>query len=1190
MNLGSVVMEIHVSRAARDRYQFDETLFTYNGTVIFANFHAVRIFAEKINQKRDLINFPEQAVFPSQLNAVGLIHEVTHHVFKVYRDQRNPQLMSQMQAALQQRLGPAAVDAALLRFVNDFPPISVYRGQTDARTFLSNTTNGVPNRHLMLEEMIMLWIANSNPAFEPFSELFGDESLRKDTAYYQMMSNVHTFFDSQPGVGVGEPNLIDLLLTPARVAPHSLEAQLDYIRQHWGAIVGAYIYRLLSSLDLIKEEGRMFLQVGAGVGEHAEVPIYEAGAYEESERFSPDRDWMPQLVMLAKNAYVWLDQLSKKYERRIATLDQIPDEELDALQEWGFTGLWLIGLWERSGASQRIKQMCGNPEAVASAYSLYDYQAAQALGGEAGCNNLRERAWQRGIRLASDMVPNHVGVDGRWVMEHPDWFVSLDHSPFPAYSFNGPDLSWDERVGIYIDDHYYSRTDAAVVFKRVDRWTGSEKYIYHGNDGTSMPWNDTAQLNYLNPEVREAVIQTILHVARQFPVIRFDAAMTLAKKHFQRLWFPEPGSGGDIPSRAGYGMTRELFDALMPQEFWREVVDRVAVEAPDTLLLAEAFWLMEGYFVRTLGMHRVYNSAFMHMLRDEDNAKYRQLMKNTLEFDPEILKRYVNFMNNPDERTAVDQFGKDDKYFGACTVLSTLPGLPMFGHGQVEGYSEKYGMEYQRAYWDEWPDDHLIERHQREVFPILHRRYLFAEVRDFLLYDFYATDGHVNEDVFAYSNRYGDERGLVVYHNKFATVSGWIRTSVAFSVKIGNGDARELVQRSLGEGLGLSDDGEVFCIFRDYTAGEEFIRSSKDMVERGLFVHLDAYKCHVFLDFREVRDDETRRYAELNAYLDGRGVPSVDEAIRETFLQPIHRPLRELINAEMFNRLMAARVAVHEDGQSNGAIDKAIIDDVEQKMLTLMREAKTFVDATGDEEVIAKDISSKLQVILSLPVLEQQLPKSKTRHRAAIASLNNEIMDASELWDSVWSWLFIHSLGRLITEEAYEQQSRSLIDEWLLGHVITRALEDKGLDERAVLHALVRVKQLTSQQRWFERHKIAQVYAMLESWLSDTAVRQLLGVNRSQGILWFNKEAFDRLLWWMLFVAVVSVTADSKHNKTETTSIIVACYDTIEKLQKAADSAGYQVEKLLDAVRSQTVEAKPKAKTTKKTTSRKKAQ
>ena len=97
-------------------------------------------------------------------------------------------------------------------------------------------------------------------------------------------------------------------------------------------------------------------------------------------------------------------------------------------------------------------------------------------------------------------------------------------------------------------------------------------------------------------------------------------------------------------------MTREAFDAAMQEEFWREVVQRVADEVPDTLLLAEAFWLMEGYFVRTLGMHRVYNSAFMNMLRNEENDKYRQLIKNTLVYDPEILKRYVNFMNNPDEK------------------------------------------------------------------------------------------------------------------------------------------------------------------------------------------------------------------------------------------------------------------------------------------------------------------------------------------------------------------------------------------------------------------------------------------------------------------------------------------------------------------------------------------------------------
>ena len=130
-----------------------------------------------------------------------------------------------------------------------------------------------------------------------------------------------------------------------------------------------------------------------------------------------------------------------KYGRPISRLDQIPDEELDTLARWGFTGLWLIGLWERSRASQRIKQLCGNPEAVASAYSLYDYQMAADLGGESAGQDLRDRAWRRGIRLASDMVPNHMGIDSPWVIEHPDWFISSPYSPFPSYTFNGPDLS-----------------------------------------------------------------------------------------------------------------------------------------------------------------------------------------------------------------------------------------------------------------------------------------------------------------------------------------------------------------------------------------------------------------------------------------------------------------------------------------------------------------------------------------------------------------------------------------------------------------------------------------------------------------------------------------------------------------------------------------------------------------------------
>jgi len=1125
--------EFHVSRQARDLYQFDDSLFALDGNLLIANFYAARLLAQKMNARRDLLRFPEQAVRAGQINAMGLIDEVLHFVVGLYRQQQNPQAMAQALAWLDERLGAEAVDAALLRFAADFPPVAVYRRQLPLEVYVQGETDGVPHRQLLLEEMLMLWLANANPAFSPYLELFDDDALEQTTAYRRIIAELHAFFDTQPPFGPDQQNLVDMLRAPAIAVPHSLAGQLEYIRQRWGHLLGRYLYRLLGSLDLIREEEK---PVFGGPGPARVVDF--AGLELEAERFSPDSDWMPRLVLIAKNTYVWLDQLSKKYQRPITRLDHVPDEELDRLAHWGFSGLWLIGLWERSRASQRIKQMCGNPEAVASAYSLFDYQIANDLGGEGAYHNLRQRAWQRGIRLASDMVPNHMGIDSRWVIEHPDWFIGLDYSPFPGYTFNGPDLSWDERVGIYLEDHYYDRSDAAVVFKRIDRWSGSTRYIYHGNDGTSMPWNDTAQLNYLNPQVREAVIQLILDVARRFPIIRFDAAMTLTRKHYQRLWFPEPGSGGAIPSRAEHGLTREQFDAAMPAEFWREVVDRVAQEAPDTLLLAEAFWLMEGYFVRTLGMHRVYNSAFMNMLRDEKNADYRAVIKNTLEFDPRILKRYVNFMNNPDERTAVDQFGKGDKYFGICTMMATLPGLPMFGHGQIEGFAEKYGMEYRRAYWDEQVDGYLVERHEREIFPLLRRRHLFAEVDHFLLYDFFTPAGSVDENVFAYSNRAGDERSLVVYHNRYADTRGWVRTSVAYAAAGG------LTRQSLGQGLALPDDERAFCIFRDHLSGLEYIRNCHELHERGLYVELGAYKAHVFLDFRLVWDNEWRQYAHLAEYLAGRGVPRIDEAMQEILLRPVHEPFKALVDAATLRRLLDARLR-----QPDAAPDPALLDEVEGMALRLLQAAKQVSGGSNDEAAIAQEIRRKLAAMLELPVLAARRPE------LAEEGLEPLLAELDDLftWGVLLGWLFTHALGSVVSAAEGAQISRSWLDEWLLGRILASALTGLGLDETAAWQAVAVVRVLITHQRWFDSEAPAaeRPYVTLESWLRDDEVRQLLGINRYQGILWFRHESFLALLRWMLLVAVVSHGVDPADGAV------------IEALRRAEAESGYRVERLL---------------------------
>jgi len=1158
------MMEFHISRAARNHYQFDLLLYATSGNVIFANMRAVRLFAQKMNAHRDLARYPEQTIRSGQLNAMALIDEILHFVIHKYRQQTDPRIMEAALTWLEEQVGKPRLDKALEMFNHEFPSLVVYLGQSSSQEYLDGQTlllgEWVSNRSIVLEEMLTIWLANENPAFASFHELFDDAGLARNSAYIQIIDSLRDFFDQQPPFGPDSQNLIEMLRSPALAVPFSLSGQLEYIRSRWGFLLEDLILRLLVSLDFIKEEDRVIF---SGPGP-ATVYTFD-GLEQELERFSADRDWMPNLVLIAKNTHVWLDQLSKKYQRPIYRLDQIPEEELDLLAHWGFSGLWLIGLWERSPASRRIKQMRGNPEAEASAYSLFEYTIAGNLGGEEAYRTLRKQAWQRGIRMASDMVPNHMGIDSRWVIEHPEWFISLDSSPYPSYTFNGENLSWDSRVGIYLEDHYYDNSDAAVVFKRVDFWSGQEKYLYHGNDGTSMPWNDTAQLNYLLPEVREAVTQTILKVARQFPIIRFDAAMTLAKRHYQRLWFPEPGSGGDIPSRAEHSMTREQFNAVFPVEFWREVVDRVAQEAPDTLLLAEAFWLMEGYFVRTLGMHRVYNSAFMNMLRDEKNLEYRLVIKNTLEFDPEILKRYVNFMNNPDERTAVDQFGKGDKYFGIGTLLATLPGLPMFGHGQVEGFTEKYGMEYRRAYLDEQADPQFVDRHEREIFPLLRKRYLFAGVANFLLYDFIDSGGNVNEDVFAYTNRVGGERSLVIYHNKYAKAEGRIHTSAAYLVKESDGEQRRLVQRNLGEGLGLHHDADHFTILRDQITGLEYIRSNQDIYQHGLYIELFAYQAHVFTEIREVQDTSQHEYARVAAQLNGKGIYSIEQARKEISLQPVQSAFKELVNSGQIQWLITQRT---QTDQMPG-----VIGEVNEKLVFLLGKIKGYQPSQEDEHLLAAAICQDIERFLQFSArVAGQCKNARGKEAKAFAYLSSALSNYGEdalntghpvFYGVVLSWMISRRLGSMhpdAQEDDAAKISRFLLKDWRLDETISHLLVDLGAEVTTAWRYARMVKLLVTHDQWADQFRDAKgeldAFDLMESWLQDVEVRQFLGVNFYEGIEWFNKELLEEWLGWMIWAALLEKPASKKR--------LQEAYQAIQQILKAESESGFQVDRLLE--------------------------
>jgi len=1120
----------------------------------------------------------------------------------------------------------------LLTFVEQFPGSSVIRGLETPKHWLAGTTEGTPNRAAALEELLLLWTANRNEAFRPFEELFEDKTLAEKTVYRRVTQQMPEYFATRPLIpieGAKPVNLLELLRAPAQNSPASLSDQLALIRRLWKPLLGESLERfLLMAGEILREEelaiwmqfnppdaqaeaaARHRRETGQQqwptISSHAEVPVFGDPAH-EYEKFSADTAWMPTTVLIAKSTYVWLAQLSKQYGRRIARLDEIPDEELATLSRRGLNSLWLIGVWERSRASKTIKQLCGNRDAVASAYSLFDYRIAEDLGGEAAYINLRDRAYRHGVRLASDMVPNHMGIDSPWVIEHPDWFISRQDSPYPAYSFNGPDLSHDGRVEIKIEDHYFEQTDAAVVFRRRDRSSGETRYIYHGNDGTSFPWNDTAQLDYLNPAVREQVIQTILHVARLFPVIRFDAAMTLAKRHFHRLWFPGPGASGAIPSRAEYGMSQAEFDKHMPQEFWREVVDRVAAEVPGTLLLAEAFWLMEGYFVRTLGMHRVYNSAFMVMLRDEENAKYRSVIKNTLEFDPDIMKRYVNFMSNPDERTAIDQFGKGDKCFGVAALMATLPGLPMFGHGQIEGFTEKYGMEYQRPRYDETADHWLVERHDREIAPLLHRRSLFAESSNFLLYDFFEDSGSVDENVFAYSNRNGGERALVVYNNRYGSTHGTIDFSAAYADK----GAAQLRQQRVAEGLGLTGDSAFVLAYRDSLTGLEYLRRANVLAERGLTIDLHAYQCHVFLDWRELRVTAERRWDRLCDQLNGRGVPNLDDALVNLELRPVHDALRLQLDPAAVR--LFADLAEHPRTLAGGRDKKIERERVEffelawSRCESFLRVAQTAYTSrvSGEKHLAPRPTNpallgpafrERLRGAMRIPAIEALFPSPWTAAARRVLPSPSPQFTATAMWGPVLAWCVLELLAESIDADHPEQMALDLFDRLRLREPFAQAFAVLGFDGEEGWRVAARIKVVLltgagvgkleapavkvqpklagktaaknvegSASASEEPAKTAEEGSEIPPALwpalwNDPDVRWLSGVHTAEGHDYLVRETYEELLWWLAFPSLLRLGCEDVPSRTAVEQLSRTIEDALAK----AEAAGYRLDLLID--------------------------
>jgi len=471
----------------------------------------------------------------------------------------------------------------------------------------------------------------------------------------------------------------------------------------------------------------------------------------------------------------------------------------------------------------------------------------------------------------------------------------------------------------------------------------------------------------------------------------------------------------------------------------------------------------------------------------------------------------------------------------------------MFGHGQIEGFSEKYGMEYRRAYWDEKINSNLLQRHEDIIFPIMKKRYLFANANNFLLYDFWSGNV-VNEDVFAYSNRVNNERALVLYHNKFAETKGFIKNSVGFADKLA--EDKVVIQKTLIDGLTLPKEG--YCIFKDYLTGLEYIRRNRDLHEQGLYLELQAYQMFLFMDFQIVQDNEFFHYAQLHDLLGGKGVYNINETLHEIIYQPLHEKFREIVNTPNFKNLLNPKKA------------EQVVEAISDKLNPFLKEVKKYSSSKKDVTGVKKEIIEKLEVISRL---EQSLKHLKTNQE--LTSIYGKILPNSEFeWGILLSWLFIHQLGRVASDKNHELQSRSWFDEWRFSKYIKIILEELSIkEEEKTQDGISIIKLMVTLQNWATSNKYTEenLYSIFKSFFSEPEVQQYLNVNRYHNLLWFSAELFEKFVRWMFLIAVIDRLAQSKESAVNE---IKALLEDYQKLIKISKTSKYQVNKFLERLQS----------------------
>jgi hypothetical protein len=485
---------------------------------------------------------------------------------------------------------------------------------------------------------------------------------------------------------------------------------------------------------------------------------------------------MPTPLLLELSTWPWLERLSRK-ERRLVDLGSVPGPEWDRIALDGFNLVFLMGVWCRSAIGRELARADPSltreydrvlpgwtaDDVAGSPYCIQRYEPDERMGGWTGLETARRELKSRGIGLILDFVPNHTSFDHPWVWQHPQRYV----------------------LGAGVD------VDAAPEDFRAMATVDGVVHVACGRDPHFAPWRDVAQLNYFNPETRDAMRSVLREIAAHCDGVRCDMAMLVLNDVFERTW-----------RRVLHGEWPRPHD-----EFW----PRATRAVPALTYLAEVYWDLEGVLIDQ-GFDFAYDKRLLDALHAPDAApRVRQLL--AADYPPGA--RLARFLENHDEPRSAQVLRR---YLPAAAALATtLPGMRFMFDGQQEG--RRIRTPVQLARWPEEPIDPAVRVAYDRVLAFATR----PPLRDGqwgLLHAWSAGD-----DTFA------------------STVAYRWRTPNALAVIVLN-----LGVAAAQAHVGIAADlpaGDAFD-FEDALTGASYRWSRESLDRTGLYVRLEAGGAHLF--------------------------------------------------------------------------------------------------------------------------------------------------------------------------------------------------------------------------------------------------------------------------------------------------------------------------------------------------------